>query len=90
MRKWVQKGTQQLRLKLMNELEAMFDMAKEALKAKDLTPKQVQGWMHVGYLGQVMNSLSKSFDEAKALAYLKRLERMVREAKGDLEEGKGN
>jgi len=74
----------------MNELESMFDLAKEAVKADGLTPKQVQAWMRVlGYLGQVMNSLTKSFDEAKALIYLEKLERMVSEAKGTTKEDKG-
>lgn len=32
-----------------------------------------------------MNSLAKSFDEAKALRYLQNLERMIRESKKDSE-----
>jgi len=85
-RKWVQKDTQKLRVKLINDLESMFDTAKKAVKAEGLTPKQVQAWMRVlAYLGQIMNSLSRSFDEAKALEYLEKLEKMVNETKGSAE-----
>lgn len=83
-KKQMQRDTQQLRRKLMNELEQMFDIAKsavEAAKGDKTKAKQVQIWIRVmGYLGQVMNSLADSFDEAKAMEYFENLERMIHEA----------
>ena len=68
----------------MTELEAMFDIAKKAATDPQTKPKQAQIWVRImGYLGQVMNSISETFDEAKALEYLENLERMIHEAKGD-------
>ncbi len=78
----VKKDTQELRQKLLTELEAMFDIAKKAASDPQTKPKQAQIWVRImGYLGQVMNSISESFDEAKALEYFENLERMIREAK---------
>jgi len=89
-KKQMQRDTQQLRQKLLNELERMFDIAKNAVEAAERDKskaKQVQVWIRVmGYLGQVMNSLADSFDEAKAMEYFENLERMIREAKGNSEE----
>jgi len=90
-KKRVEKNTQALRVKLLEELEGMFALAKEAVKAENITVKEAQNWMRIiGYLSQVMNSLSKSFDEAKALQYLKNLERMMRESKKHSEESQRN
>ncbi|MCL6579327.1 MAG: hypothetical protein K6T73_08075 [Candidatus Bathyarchaeota archaeon] len=90
-KKRVEKNTQALRVKLLEELEGMFALAKEAVKAENVTVKEAQNWMRIiGYLSQVMNSLSKSFDEAKALQYLKNLERMMRESKKHSEESQRN
>ena len=76
-----------LRQKLLNELEAMFDLARKAASDPQTKPKQAQIWVRImGYLGQVMNSISESFDEAKALEYFENLERMIREAKGDADQ----
>jgi hypothetical protein len=87
----VEKDTQSLRTRLMDELEAMFKIAEqaaEAARAEGSKPKEVQNWMRImGYLSQVMNSLSKSFDEAKALEHLKNMERMMHESKGNTQEG---
>ena len=83
LKKNLQKDTQQLRQKLLADLEAMFDIAKKAATDPQTKPKQTQIWVRImGYLGQVMNSISESFDEAKALEYFENLERMVREAEG--------
>ena len=87
----VKKDTQSLRVRLMDELEAMFHIAKEAAKAQSITVEEAQNWMRImAYLSQVMNSLSKSFDEAKAMEYLENLERMMRESKEHNETSKGN
>ncbi|MEM2104790.1 MAG: hypothetical protein QW717_07895 [Candidatus Bathyarchaeia archaeon] len=49
----------------------MFEIAKNFVEETSKDPKkarQCQHWMRVmGYLGQVMNSLADSFDEAKAM-----------------------
>ena len=80
----LQKDTQQLRQKILADLERMFDIAKQAVEAAGhdkKMAKQVQHWIRImAYLGQVMDNLAESLDEAKALQYLERLERMVREA----------
>jgi len=79
-KKSVVKDTQKLRLKLMTKLEAMFDLAEESAKNAK-TPKQRELFMRVmGYIGQVMNSLSKAFDEAALTEDLKVLEKMIDEA----------
>jgi len=88
LKKEVEKNTQELRVKLLTELERMFNIAKGAAeKAEDA--KEKQRWVRVvGYLGQVMNSIAGTFDEAKALEYLENLERMIHESKRDSEKGK--
>ena len=59
----------------------MFELAKQMAVAEDVNERQAQHWIRImGYIGQVINSLAKSFDEAKALDYLEKLEKMVREA----------
>lgn len=74
--------TQRLRNGLLKDLKRMFDLAKQMATAEGVTAKQAQHWIRImGYIGQVMNSLAKSFDEAKALRYLQNLERMIRESK---------
>jgi ArsR family metal-binding transcriptional regulator len=74
---------QKTRLKLLKDLEAMFNMAKGYAESKDpkVTPKQRQIWMRImAYIGQVINSISKSFDEAQISEDLERLEKLVNEA----------
>lgn len=87
-RKNVVTNMQRVRLKLLADLETMFDMAKTYATDEGATPKQRQIWVRImGYIGQVMNSLSKSFDEATITKDLKELERMVREAMAEKETG---
>ena len=64
----------------MAKLEDMFDLAEES--AKDAkTPRQRQSFMRImGYIAQVMNSLSKTFDESALTRDLEVLERMIDEA----------
>jgi ArsR family metal-binding transcriptional regulator len=72
---------QRTRLKLLNDLETMFDMAKGYATSRDTKDKQRQIWIRImTYIGQVINSISKSFDEAVATKDLERLERMIHEA----------
>jgi len=74
---------QKTRLKLLNDLQDMFNMAKGYAQSNDpkVTPKQRQIWMRImAYIGQVMNSISKSFDEAQVTKDLERLEKLINEA----------
>lgn len=74
---------QRTRLKLLNDLQDMFNMAKGYAQSKDpsVTPKQRQIWMRImAYIGQVMNSISKSFDEAQISKDLEHLEKLINEA----------
>jgi len=68
----------------------MLEVAKSAAENPQTKPKQAQIWVRImAYLSQVINSIAESFDEARAIEYLKNLERMVNEAKGDSDEGEG-
>ncbi len=72
-----------MRLKLLRDLEDMFNMSKDFAQSKsdDVKPKQRQIWIRImAYTGQVMNSISKSFDEAQVTKDLERLEKMINEA----------
>jgi len=72
---------QKTRLKLLSDLQAMFDMAKAYAINKETKGKQRQIWMRImAYIGQVMNSISKSFDEAQVTKDLERLEKLINEA----------
>ena len=79
-----QVDTQRMRSELLRNLEKQFEVADGFAKDEDLTPKQRQFWMRVSaYIGQVMNSVAKSFDETKISKQLDKLERMIREASGE-------
>jgi len=59
----------------------MFDMAKAKAIAENTKDKQRQIWVRImAYIGQVMNSISKSFDESAITKDLEKLERMINEA----------
>ena len=82
-KKTVNRDMQSLRLKLLKDLEQVFDLAKNYAQdlSEDVSPKQRQIWIRVmAYTGQVMNSLTKSFDEAQVTKDLERLEKLVNEA----------
>ena len=102
-RKIIDRDMQSLRLKLLKDLEQVFDLAKNYVQAgteihsepakilkkalgvtgdiDEVTPKQRQIWIRVmAYTGQVMNSLTKSFDESQVTKDLERLEKMINEA----------
>jgi hypothetical protein len=79
-RKSVGNDTQQLRCKVLKKLEAMFILAEKCVKTAK-TAKQKADFMRVmGYIAQVMNSLSKTFDEATVTQDLQELEKMISEA----------
>lgn len=88
-RKRVKIDTQNLRIDVLEDLKNMFQTAKENATAEGVEEKQAQHWIRImGYIGQVINSLAKSIDEAKALKYLENLERMIRESEKDSERSK--
>ena len=68
---------------MLVDLEDVFNMAKAYAQSKgeDVKPKQRQIWIRImAYTGQVMNSISKSFDEAEVTKVLEKLEKMIGEA----------
>ncbi|MBC7131253.1 hypothetical protein H5T51_08625 [Candidatus Bathyarchaeota archaeon] len=82
-RRKLERDTQQLRLKLLQQFEEMFDYCRQAVQTASSTLEK-QNWIRImGYIGQVMNSISETFDEVKAIEYLRNLERMIREAEDD-------
>ena len=82
-RRYVVKDMQKLRTKLLNDLEEVFNMARKRARSKDpgTTEKQRQVWIRImAYTGQVMNSITKSCDEAQITKDLADLEKMLNEA----------
>jgi len=81
---------QKTRLKLLNDLQDVFNKAKGYVQSKDpkVTAKQKQIWMRImAYIGQTMNSISKSFDEAQVTKDLAHLEKLINEAMAKEESG---
>lgn len=72
-----------MRLKLLHDLQEVFAMARDFARSKnaEMSAKQRQGWVSImAYTGQVINSITKSFDEAQVTKDLERLEKMINEA----------
>jgi len=97
LKKAIKIDTQRLRVKMLNGLEELFDLAtafaegkiktqvEEGKKVK-VTLKQRQMWARVAaYIAQIMNSLAEGFDEREIDAQLEELERLVNEAKAKTE-----
>jgi len=77
----VKVDTQKIRENLLQNLQELFALAKKQAQNKKLQLPQRQKWVRVAsYVAQVMNSLTKSFDEAQITKDLERLEKMVNEA----------
>jgi len=73
--------TQELRVKLITELESLFNYA--ALMAK--TADNRDDWVRIaGYIAQTINSLTKAYDETRFNEDLQRLKEMIRRAKEKL------
>ena len=65
----------------MKNLKDLFDFSSKQARNADLDLEQRQFWVRVaGYIAQVINSVSKSFDEAFVTLELRRLEKIVNEA----------
>jgi len=84
--------SQEIRAKLLRQLDALFNLAFSIAQGKvkrlrddegkeyGVTPQQRQKWARLAtYTAQVMQNLSKGFDEKEFQTDLKRLERMVNE-----------
>jgi hypothetical protein len=77
----IENDTQELRKEILKDLEEMFVIAKKMATKQTDDAKETQHWIRVmGYIGQVVNSLAKSFDETKALSQIERIEKMINEA----------
>jgi hypothetical protein len=78
--------TQQLRVKLMQGLQEIFETADRWAKSDP------EAMRIAGYIAQVLNNLAKSYEERQFNDDLKELERLIQQAKGlkqKLEEGEG-
>jgi len=65
----------------MKNLKELFDLSSGQAKNTALDLEQRQFWVRIaGYVAQVINSVSKSFDEAFVTLELRRLEKIVNEA----------
>jgi len=84
--------SQAIRAKLLSQLDALFQLAYSIAKGQvkqlrddegkeySVTPQQRQKWARLAaYTAQVMQNLSKGFDEKEFRMDLKKLERMVDE-----------
>jgi hypothetical protein len=78
----VKLDTQRIRFELILELKALAEMAQQ--KAIDTHPASVeakQNWARIAaYISQVINSISKTYDETTAMEELEKLEKMIEEA----------
>jgi ArsR family metal-binding transcriptional regulator len=73
--------TQKIRENMLLNLQELFTLAKEQAQNKKLALPQRQKWVRVAsYVAQVINSLTKSFDEAQVTKDLERLEKLINEA----------
>ena len=73
--------TQELRVRLINELEKLFMIARKMAESAE----NRDDWVRIaGYIAQVINSLAKAYDETKFNEDMKRLEEMIRRAKEKL------
>ena len=70
--------TQEIRVKLIAKLERLFEMA--ANEAKNAENRE--DWMKVaGFIAQVINSLTKAYDEVRFNENMKKLRELIRIAK---------
>ena len=92
MRRVAHVDSQTIRAKLLRQLDALFNLAYSIAKGEvkrlrddegkeySVTPGQRQKWARLAaYTAQVMQNLSKGFDEKEFQTDLKKLERMVNE-----------
>jgi hypothetical protein len=92
LRKTLSIDTQRMRLKSLERLEELFDMASGLAKGdykfqcsdgkrEPVTIKQRQMWARVAaYIAQIMNTITGKFDEREIDHELAELERLIHEA----------
>ena len=77
----IRTDTQKIREDLLHNLQELFSLAKKQAQNVKLQLPQRQKWVRVAsYVAQVMNSLTRSFDEAQIDKDLEELEKMINEA----------
>jgi hypothetical protein len=82
LKKRVNLDTQRLREKTLEGLEELFDLAQAMAKSNNVKFKQRQIWARIAaYIGQIMNSIAKGFDERHLNAELDEVERLINEAR---------
>ena len=86
----VKTDTLELRIKWINKLDTLFEIAAEVVKpgpdidpkGDPMTEKEKQMWAHVAaHVGLVMGNLAKGYDETRFNEDLTRLERQINEIK---------
>jgi len=80
-RRIVRIDTQKIRQDMLENLQELFYLAKKHAQNSKLKVPQRQKWVRIAsYVAQVINSLTKSFDEAEITKELEQLEKMIHEA----------
>lgn len=70
--------TQELRAKLIADLEHLFSLAKMMAQTSD----NREDWVKIcGYIAQTINSLANSYDEVRFNEQIKELEQLIEAAK---------
>ena len=80
-------NTQRVRFELIFELKALEEMAQQ-IAIDTIQPDCKRDWMRAAaYIGQVINSISKAYDEASVDADLARLRQKIEELSEKKQEG---
>lgn len=70
--------TQEIRIKLIGDLEKLFTLSKEMAQSAE----NKEDWIRIcGYIAQVINSLVNSYDEVRFNEQMKELEQLIEIAK---------
>ncbi len=77
----VKLDTQRIRFELILELKALAEMAQQkAIDTHALSVETKQNWARIAaYISQVINSISKTYDEARVMEELEKLKKMAEE-----------
>ena len=77
----VKLDTQRIRFELILELKALEEMAQQkAIDTHALSVETKQNWARIAaYISQVINSISKTYDEAMVMEELEKLKKMIDE-----------
>jgi hypothetical protein len=76
--KFYELKTQDLRVKLISDLERLFQIAKQMAE----TVENSEDWIRIAaFIAQTINSLAKSYDETRFNEQMKELERLIEQAK---------